>query len=488
MNNLKINAVLNSIKTATTMLFPLITVPYLSRVLGAAGYGKINFSISVVSYFVLIAGCGFSTYAIREGSKVREDSANIRRFSDEIFTLNFITTVISLAALLALLLLYRRLDTYRDIILILSINIIFITLGADWLNTIYEDYLYITIRYISFQLISLLLMFILVRDNDDLIVYTVIHLLSQIGANVLNIFHVRRYVKLSIHFTPQIWKHIKPVLILFVTSLATTIYVNSDITILGLLKGDEATGIYSVASRIYSVTKQVAVASTIVTIPRLSAYLGKKDTEAYNRLLNNIANLMISITVPLFVGLFMESKNVISIIGGAEYISGYPTLRVLSIASIFSIVAFYLAQCILIPNSCESKFLQATIVSAALNVILNFIIIPFLGHMGAAITTLISEIAVVLMCIRSGKEYCDIKVPSNVLLSSVISSCYIIVVCGIIDVLIRNPFLATLFAVGVSVVGFIVIMLLFKNNSILQLIPRKILNSKLFSNNTNNPK
>ena len=197
---------------------------------------------------------------------------------------------------------------------------------------------------------------------------------------------------------------------------------------------------------------------------------------------------MISITVPLFVGLFMESKNVISIIGGAEYISGYPTLRVLSIASFFSIVAFYLAQCILIPNSCESKFLQATIASAALNVILNFIIIPFLGHMGAAITTLISEIAVVLMCIHSGKEYCDIKVPSNVLLSSIISSCYIIVVCGIVDVLIRNPFLATLFAVGVSVVGFIVIMLLFKNNSILQLIPRKILSSKLFSNNTNNPK
>ena len=293
MKNLKINAILNSVKTATTMLFPLITVPYLSRVLGADGYGKINFSISVVSYFVLIAGCGFSTYAIREGSKIRDDSTAVRIFANEIFTLNFFTTAISLLLLCAVLLLFRKFDEYREIILILSTNILFVTLGADWINTIYEDYLYITIRYISFQLILLILMFVLVRDEDDLVVYAVIHLCAQIGGNVLNVFHVRRYVKLSILFTPQTRKHIRPVLLLFVTSLATTIYVNSDITILGLLKGDGAAGIYSVASKIYSVAKQITLASTIVTIPRLSLYLGKTDIEAYNRLLNNIASLMI---------------------------------------------------------------------------------------------------------------------------------------------------------------------------------------------------
>ncbi len=481
MKNLKINAILNSVKTATTMLFPLITVPYLSRVLGADGYGKINFSISVVSYFVLIAGCGFSTYAIREGSKIRDDSTAVRIFANEIFTLNFFTTAISLLLLCAVLLLFRKFDEYREIILILSTNILFVTLGADWINTIYEDYLYITIRYISFQLILLILMFVLVRDEDDLVVYAVIHLCAQIGGNVLNVFHVRRYVKLSILFTPQTRKHIRPVLLLFVTSLATTIYVNSDITILGLLKGDGAAGIYSVASKIYSVAKQITLASTIVTIPRLSLYLGKKDIEAYNRLLNNIASLMISVTGPLFVGLFMESKNVILIIGGNEYISGSLTLQILCLASFFSIIAFYIAQCILIPNSWESKFLRATIISALLNVVLNFIIIPYLGYLGAAITTLISEGAVTIMCIHYAKNCCRIKVPSKVILSSIVSSCYIVTVCIIVGRLVHNPYLATILAIVVSFFGVMIIMVLLKNDSILQLIPRQFINRKLFS-------
>ena len=481
MKELKLNAVLNSIKTVTTMLFPLITVPYLSRVLGAVGYGKVNFSISVVSYFVLLAGCGFSTYAIREGSRVREDKVAITVFSNEIFTLNILTTVISLISLFGVLLISRRLDAYRNIILILSINIVFITLGADWINSIYEDYLYITIRYISFQLISLVLMFVFVHDPDDLIVYTIIHLLSQIGANVFNIFHVRKYAKLSILVTPQMKRHIKPVLILFVTSLATTIYVNSDITILGLIKGDESTGIYSVASRIYSVAKQVALASTIVTIPRLSAYLGKKDQESYNKLLNNIANLMISLAIPLFVGLFMESKNVISVIGGTEYISGYTTLRVLSLASIFSIIAFYFAQCILIPNLCESKFLRATIVSAAINIILNFIIIPYLGHMGAAITTLISESAVMIMCIYYARNYHTIHIEGKSVYSTIVASIFIIISCLVFNKLVSSPFLSVFIAAIVSFAGYIGIMLLMKNESVLRMIPLKTLKNKLIS-------
>ena len=275
--SVKVNAVLNSIKTLMTILFPLVTMSYLSRVLGKEGYGKFNYSVSIVSYFILIAGLGISTYGIREGAKVRDNREQEEQLDSEIFSLNLLSTIIAYAILSVLLLASRKLVPYREYILIVSINIIFITLGTDWINSIYEDFLYLTLRYIFVQIASISLMLIFVRSSGDLLRYVWIYLFSQIGANVANIFYVKKYVRLHIVVSKKIFTHLMPTLILFGSSIAVTIYVNSDITVLGIIKGDAAVGVYSVASRIYAGAKQIAIAGTVVTIPRLARV--KMDTD-----------------------------------------------------------------------------------------------------------------------------------------------------------------------------------------------------------------
>lgn len=461
--SIKINAVLNSIKTLMTILFPIITTSYLSRVLGKTGYGKFSYSVSIVSYFILIAGLGINTYAIREGAKVRDNRKKEEQLDSEIFTLNLISTMVSYVLLTILLLISKDLYPYRNYIAIISFNILFITLGKDWINSIYEDFLYLTIRYIVVQIISIIAMLLLVRTENDLIIYVWVYLFSQIGANVANIFYLRKYVHLRLVISKRVFRHLLPVLVLFASSVAVTIYVNSDITVLGIIKGDDAVGVYSVASKIYAGSKQIAIAGTVVTIPRLASYIGQNNNSEYNKLLDNILNLLFSVTIPLFTGLFMISRQVMLIIGGTGYEEGTVTLQILSLASIFSILAYYFAQCILIPNSREKYFLVATAIAAIVNIVGNFIVIPMWSHAGAAVTTLISEFLTMMLCRHFSQGYHSSRLNRRAVLSTITSSVAVIVICGVLDVIISNYFVSAIMAVIASVIAYITIMAVMKN-------------------------
>lgn len=152
------NAFLNGLRSVLNLLFPLITFPYVSRVLSVSGIGIYNFSNTYISYFILIAGLGIATYAIREGAKYRNDRRKIEEFSSQIFSINMIATVIAYVLLFASLLIFKNLSNYVSCILIFSLQILFTTLGTEWIYTIYEDYAYITVRSIFFKVISIFLL------------------------------------------------------------------------------------------------------------------------------------------------------------------------------------------------------------------------------------------------------------------------------------------------------------------------------------------
>ena len=149
--SLKKNSILNVIKTVSSVIFPLITFPYVSRVLLPVNVGKVNFGSSFVSYFSLIATLGITTYAIRECSAVREDRNELSTKASEIFSINICTTIVAYALLILSLLAFRELDSYRCLIVIQCTSILFITLGADWLNSAMEDFKYITLRTVFFR-------------------------------------------------------------------------------------------------------------------------------------------------------------------------------------------------------------------------------------------------------------------------------------------------------------------------------------------------
>ena len=158
--SLGLNAVLNGVKQCCSIVFPLITFPYISRVLGNDGYGKYSFSNSITNYFILLAALGIYTYAIREGAKIRDDQKEVDKFCSQVFSINVCSAVISLLLLGLVVFNSPKLSEYKAYIFIQSTAIIMTLLGTDWVNSIFEDYFYITARYIAVQCVCLIAMIV----------------------------------------------------------------------------------------------------------------------------------------------------------------------------------------------------------------------------------------------------------------------------------------------------------------------------------------
>ena len=166
--SIKLNAVLNVMKTVLSLVFPLITFPYITRVLQVNAIGKYDFSVSVISYFSLIAALGITTYAVREGTKYRGDQEKMNQFASEIFSINLYATIVSYILLFLALMFVDKLKSYNIVIGILSLEILLATLSVVWIYNIYEDFGYITFVTFILQFVSIILMLLFVHSADDL--------------------------------------------------------------------------------------------------------------------------------------------------------------------------------------------------------------------------------------------------------------------------------------------------------------------------------
>ncbi|MDD6065423.1 MAG: flippase [Firmicutes bacterium] len=468
--SMKINAVLNGIKTLVTILFPIITFPYIMRVLGADNIGKINFANSIANYFQLIAALGVSSYAIREGAALRKDKTRISEFSRQIFSINLVTMVIAYVLLIITLVVSTKIRSYGTIIFIQSLNVFFTVIGVEWIYSIYEDYLYITIRTILVQLVSLILTFALVRTPEDYVTYVWISVLASGGANLINFFYAFKYCSLVPTAHMQMRKHLKPMLILGCNTLAVTIYVNSDITILGFMKDDYCVGIYSNAVKIYTVLKQIINALIVVSLPRLSALYGNGDYKQYNGLIEKVLKSLMILLLPVVTGLILLSNELVVLISGPEYAEGAAALRILSIAIAFSILASFFTTAILLPRKKEKYILRATMISAVVNIALNFVLIPVFSERGAAMTTVLAEFLAMTIAMRYARGDYAVSGVKHTFLRSMCGCLGIIGVCTLLRCLIHNYVLYTVISVVCSIMIYGIIMIVLKDDIVCQIL------------------
>ena len=427
--SLSLNAAMSAFKTLMNIIFPLITFPYASNVLQVENLGKVNFASSVCGYFLLFAGLGISSYAVREGSRYVNDREKLSAFASEMFTINMISTALTYAALAVTMLFWTKLHAYTDLMLVLSLQIFFTTIGTEWVFTIFEEYTYITIRGLLFQVLSIFMLFAFVKTRDDYCIYAGITVFAAVGANVLNFFRARRYC--TIRLTRKIdWKkHLKPILIIFASTLATTLYVSSDTTILGILGTDYNVGIYSVAGKIYGIVKNLLSAVLVVSIPRLSHYAGVGDKANFNKLFNNIFNALIVVVAPAVVGLFALSREVVLFISGESYLDAVMPLQILSLALIVCLFGWLYNSCALLPCGREKELFWITLVSGLLNVGLNILLIPRFRENAAAFTTLLAELCSMMLCIRCSRGLVTVSADRRTV-GSVLCGCVgIVLVC-----------------------------------------------------------
>jgi O-antigen/teichoic acid export membrane protein len=407
--SLKMNAILNMIKTLMGLAFPLITFPYASRILLPEGLGKVNFAISIISYFAMIASLGIETYGIREAAKIRDNKLLLSQFVKEIFIINMIATVVAYILLFISICIVPKFSEYRVLLYVTSATILFTTIGLNWLYTAVEDYFYITIRSVIFQLVSLVLLFTLVRTKEDYIKYSAISVISSVGSNLMNFIHSRKYVSLKTEIPLQLRKHIKPIFVLFAMAITVKVYTALDTTMIGFIKNDYEVGIYTAATKINKIVLSLVLAIGAVMLPRLSYYSKNDDKTDFFNLSYKGFDIVLLLSIPCAIGLSLLSNSVIQLLSGSGYEAAIIPMKIMNPIIIIIGLSNYIGIQMFMPLNKEKWTLYSVIAGALINFSLNCILIPKYGAMGASIATVCGESVVTFVQIVLLKKFISLK-------------------------------------------------------------------------------
>lgn len=394
--SIKKNFVMNVILTLSSVIFPLITFPYISRILLPSGTGKVTFATSLISYFNIFAQLGIPTYGIRATAQVRDDKRELSRVTQELIIINLVTSFLSYIALAISLFTVPKLYDERTLYIIISFTIILNTLGIEWLYKGLEQYTYITFRSMFFKIIALAAMFLLVHQQSDYVIYGGISIFAASASNILNFVNAHKYITLFPVGNYNFKRHLKPVFVFFAMSCATTVYTNLDNVMLGLMTTDTDVGYYGAAVRIKTVLVSIVTSLSAVLLPRASYYFEHGNEKEFRNISVKALQTVLILSVPLTVYFILYARESILFLSGDDFFGAILPMQILMPTLIFIGITNILGIQILVPIGKEKMVLYSEIAGAIIDFLINLILIPSWKSSGAAVGTLVAE-AVVLV-------------------------------------------------------------------------------------------
>lgn len=425
--SVKLNIVMNFILTMSNFIFPLVTFPYVSRVLLPAGTGKVAFVTSMVSYFTMIGMLGIPTYGIRACAKVRNDKAKLSKTVQELFVINAIAMGVSLTFYVIGILTVPRMGQDKTLFMINIATLVFNLIGFEWLYKALEHYSYITIRSIAFKFLSLFLMFVFVQQQSDYVIYGAITILASVGSNFFNLVNLRRHVSLKWQHKLNLRQHLAPIFSFFMMTVATTIYTNLDAVMLGFMKTDTEVGYYNAAVKIKGILVSLVTSMGAVLLPRLSFYIKENRQDEFKKLTIRSLQFVLFVSLPLWVYFTLFAKDGIFFLSGDSYAGAIlpmqiimPTLFLIGISNLLGIQ-------ILVPMDRENAVLKSVVLGGIVDLVLNIILIPRFGATGAAISNVMAELLVTVYQVYVLRDFLktilpEIKFFKNILSTLVASS------------------------------------------------------------------
>lgn len=394
--SLKLNFIMNALLTMSSFIFPLITFPYVSRVLEPAGYGKVSFATSLIAYFLIFAQLGIPTYGVRACAKVRDDKRLLTKTAHELLIINLVMSVVSYVVLALALIFVPKLREDRLLYIVVSLTIIFTTIGMEWLYKALEQYTYITVRSLIFKVVALIAMFLLVNDKEDYVIYGGITILASSASYLMNFIHARKYIDLRPVGGYEFKPHLKAVAIFFAMACATTIYTNLDTVMLGFLTTDADVGYYNAAVRIKSILVSIVTSLGTVLLPRASYYVEHGKMEEFRQISSKALNFVVVAATPLMLYFMLFARQGILLLSGEDFLGSVLPMQIIMPTLLFIGLTNILGIQILVPTGREKMVLYSVIVGAAVDVACNFLLIPKFAATGAAVSNMLAEAAVLV--------------------------------------------------------------------------------------------
>lgn len=408
--SVKVNYILNLINTGTQMLFPLITFPYVCRVIEADGIGQINFFQSIISYISLFTCLGIPMYAIREIARDRSDVVQMNRTAMEILLLHSMLTLVGYAIVAILCLTVPQIQVNIPLFLILSLTIFFTAIGCEWFYQGIEDFKYITIRGLIIKTVSVVLLFIFVKSKTDLLYYGCYTVFGVLGGNIFNFFRLRKYIhRENIIFSElHIKRHVKPVLKVFSFSVVTSIYLQLNTVLLGFLKNALAVGYFAAATKVMQMLLKMSACLGSVMMPRASHLIAENKEAEFNRLIQKSYDFTLAIALPMTIGLIFCAPSLITALCGVKFEHSIlpsqiiaPIILMVAISNIFGIQVLFPKGKINIVTLCCG-------IGAVADLMLNLCLIPLFSYIGTSIAYLGAEVATTVSMYFIGRKYIPI--------------------------------------------------------------------------------
>lgn len=468
------NAIWNTIKTLVTYVFPLVTYMYAARIFLSEGIGKINFSMSYITYFILFAMLGIEKYGIREVAKVKDSINKRSHLVHELLMLNLGSVIITYIFFFMSIFLVRQLQIYRIFLLINSASIIFTAMGMNWLYVAVEDYKYITLRSCLVNVGALIALILFVHSTKDIYIYVIIQTIATTGSNILNFIHSKKYViyKKMENYEPL--RHLKPVITIFSMTLFIEVFTHLDVTMLGLISGDYVVGIYTAAHKVGGIVTALITAAAMVIMPRIAycAEEGKKEKIA--EMAKDTVNLILMLSVPCAVGVFLFSEQLILVISGSAFLEAVVTSRILAGRVLFSSLNAFIVLFLFIPLGKERNNVISTGAAAITNFLLNMVLIKILAEKGAAIATVIAEIVEFIINLYFLKREVSIRKMFINTWQYVLAGSAIVCVYLVCTRLIRNMIVSMGVVIIISALLYFGILVLLKNKYIKNIVKQFI--------------
>lgn len=378
------------------LIVPFFTSVYVARILLPEGVGKVALAQNLVTYFTLVASLGMPIYGTREISKVINDKDKYNKLFWELFWLNAISTTVCIISYYTICLsipIYRsELALYCVVGLTLVLNFF----SIDWLYQGRAEYKYISIRGSIIKLLSVIFLFLFVKDASDYVIFAAINVMIQGGNYFINMYGLRSRIQFK-KYKLSLSAHWKPLFILFATNVAIEVYTLLDTTMLGIFNTDEVVAYYTYAMKTSKIMVVFLVTATSVLLPKLSSYYEEKKYELYNKMVEKALYFSLLASIPCAILIFLNSSDIVTLLYGESFSGSTNCLRILSFLNIPITISTFLGIQVLCSAGKEKSMLKAVLMGAILNVSLNLVLIPRFAHNGAAISSLISEITVAIV-------------------------------------------------------------------------------------------
>ena len=413
MASLKKNSIYNTVLNICNVIYPLITAPYIARVLDPDGVGLVNFATTYANYFALVAVLGIPIYGIRAVAKVRENKDALNNVVSELITISLLSTIVVTVVFLLTLVIIDKLNESFILFLVAGIVIYLAPLRINWYYQGVEKFDFITLRTLVIRVLSIIALFTFVRTKSDIVIFVLIYVLGSVIGDIWNYIKLygeglRPRIKIS-----GLRNHIRPIFLLFTSSVAISIYTVLDTVMLGFMSDYSEVGFYNSASHMSKAIVTLVTSASAVLIPRVSYYFEKGLSKEIDSLIEKAFSFQSFIAFPCAIGLFCVAPVFVPLFLGDSFKGSIIPLQILSFLILSIGLNNFLGTQVLVGLGKDAPFMKAVIIGAITNFALNSLLIPHLGANGASISSLIAETIIALLMLYMVKKHTFIRIKLN---------------------------------------------------------------------------